>query len=166
MNLCPFAKREVVNNRLALVVSEATSEQDLLEDLEAELLRVLQNQAIETSLLIHPLVLTHFFDYNQFLFLVDELLISMELDGVIQVASFHPDYQFGGSQVDDPDNYTNRSPYPMLHLIRESSLERAIDSHPDVAGIPQRNIELMQAMGSQKIKLLLQACFETSRHTD
>jgi hypothetical protein len=160
LNLCPFAKRELVKQRIRFSVSDAESEEDLLQELHHELELLNRDDTIETTLLIHPRVLTDFYDYNQFLDLADDLLIQMQLEGSFQIASFHPLYQFGGTEPDDVENYTNRSPYPILHLIREDSLEKAINSHPDPDGIPQRNIDLMQDMGAEKIRALLQSCFD------
>jgi len=160
LNLCPFAKRELVKERIRFTVSDAESEEHLLHDLQHELELLSQDDTIETTLLIHPRVLTDFYDYNQFLNLADDLLAQMQLEGRFQIASFHPHYQFGGTQPEDVENYTNRSPYPMLHLLREDSLEKAIESHPDSDQIPQRNIDLMQDMGTEKIRALLQSCFD------
>lgn len=160
LNLCPFAKRELVNDRVRFSVSEAETEEQLLVDLQAELELLNNEEAVETTLLIHPGVLQDFFDYNQFLSYVDSLLVQMKLEGVYQVASFHPDYQFSGTRPADVENYTNRSPYPMLHLIREDSLERAIASYPDPDRIPERNIELLESLGRDKMKALLKACYD------
>ena len=160
LNLCPFARRELVNGRVRFSVSEAETEEQLLADLQAELGLLNNDEAVETTLLIHLGVLQDFFDYNQFLSYVDRLLMQMELEGVYQVASFHPDYQFSGTRPDDVENYTNRSPYPMLHLIREDSLERAIASYPDPDRIPERNIELLESLGRDKVQALLQACYD------
>jgi len=160
LNLCPFAKRELVKNRVRFVVTKATSEGPLLVALEDEL-ELLSNEAsVETTLLIHPGVLQNFYAYNQFLNSADALLQQMKLESVYQIASFHPDYQFAGTEQDDVENYTNRSPYPMLHLIREESLERAIAGYPDVDKIPARNTELMNTLGEDKLQQLLQACFD------
>jgi hypothetical protein len=160
LNLCPFAKRELVKNRVRFVVTKATSEGPLLAALEEEL-ELLSNEAsVETTLLIHPDVLQDFYAYNQFLNSADALLQQMKLEGVYQIASFHPDYQFAGTEQDDVENYTNRSPYPMLHLIREESLERAIASYPDVDNIPEQNRKLMESLGEIKMKELLGACLE------
>ena len=160
LNLCPVAKRELVKNRVRFVVTEATKEAQLLATLEDEL-ELLSNEAsVETTLLIHPGVLQDFYAYNQFLNSADALLQQMKLEGVYQIASFHPDYQFGGTEQDDVENYTNRSPYPMLHLIREESIERAIASYPDVDNIPEQNRKLMESLGKIKMKELLEACFE------
>jgi hypothetical protein len=158
LNLCPFAKRELVAARVRFVATDASTQEQLLTALYAELALLNADDSIETSLLVHPEVLTDFLDYNDFLDLVDMLIEDMGLDGVIQIASFHPDYQFGGTQIDDAENYTNRAPYPLLHLLREASLERAIESHPDVAAIPERNIALMNSMGTDKLKSLLKDC--------
>ena len=158
LNLCPFAKRELVKNRVRFVATEATNEEQLLTALYAELELLNADDSVETTLLVHPHVLTDFMDYNDFLDLADALIEDMDLAGVIQIASFHPDYQFGGTLFDDAENYTNRAPYPLLHLLREASLERAIESHPDVSAIPERNIALMNSMGEQKLQALLKAC--------
>lgn len=160
LNLCPFAKRELVKNRVRFVVTEATTEEQLLMALEAELELLNSDPSVETTLLIHPKVLQDFYDYNQFLSYADGLLVQMKLEGVYQIASFHPNYQFGGTDADDVENYTNRSPYPVLHLIREESLERAIDDFPDADQIPARNIELMNSLGIDHLQALLQACFD------
>lgn len=160
LNLCPFAKREVLAGKVRFTVSEEKTEEQLLIDLQAELDLLEHEPDIETTLLIVPEVLQNFYDFNQFLDDVDGLLVEMSLDGVYQVASFHPDYQFGGTEPDDVENYTNRSPYPILHLIREESLERAVASHPNPAGIPERNIALMDSQGPEKMQALLRACFQ------
>lgn len=150
-NLCPFAKREWVSDRVRLVVSEARTEEELLLALQGELLRLGEDPSIETTLLIHPQVLARFDDYNQFLDLADGLLQAMELEGIFQVASFHPVYQFAGTEPEDAENYTNRSPYPLLHILREESLERVIASYPDVAEIPVRNIALLESVGAEAL---------------
>ncbi len=159
LNLCPFAKREWVKNRVRCSVTEAATEEQLLVDLQAELELLNRDDAIETTLLIHPRVLKEFYDYNQFLNYADSLLAQMRLNGVYQIASFHPDYQFRGTEPGDVENYTNRSPYPLLHLIREESLERAISNYPGSDQIPERNIELLNSLGRDKMRALLQACF-------
>jgi hypothetical protein len=154
LNLCPFAKRELSNDRVRFVATDATSEVQLLQALEAELEHLADDAATETTLLIHPHVLADFADYNQFLELADGLLVQMDLDGVFQIASFHPDYQFADTEVDAAENYTNRSPYPILHLLREESLSRAIEHTADIDQIPLRNIRKMNELGAQKLKLL------------
>ena len=161
LNLCPFAKRELDKDRVRFVVSNAISEQGLLVDIEAELDLLEKDASIETTLLIHPQVLETFHEYNQFLNYAEGLLQQMELDGVYQIASFHPDYQFGGTEPDDAENYTNRSPYPALHLLREESLDRVLESTEFAEQIPIRNIELMNTMGSAELNALLKECFQT-----
>jgi hypothetical protein len=158
LNLCPFAKRELAKDRVRFVVTPAATEEDLLQALHDELQLLEQNPAIETTLLIHPQVLQAFRDYNQFLSAADSLLAGMELDGIVQIASFHPDYQFGGTAPDAAENYTNRAPYPLLHLLREDSLGRVIAETLDVAEIPVRNVALMNKMGREKLQQLLQSC--------
>jgi len=159
-NLCPFAKRELMKERVRFVVSKATDEATLLDELAHELALLNVYEAVETTLLIHPQVLQDFYQYNDFLEAADELLVDMDLEGVYQVASFHPDYQFGGTEPDDVENYTNRSPYPMLHLLREDSLSQAIDNYPEVDLIPERNIECMNEQGLEKMQSLLAACLK------
>lgn len=157
LDLCPFAQRELLAERVRFVVSEATSERDLLMHARDELALLEENDTTETTLLIHPLVLTDFMAYNQFLDAVDAMLVDLDLEGVYQFASFHPDYQFAGTTPDDPENYTNRSPWPILHILREDSLEAAIAHYPDVAGIPDRNVARMHAMGTDALERLMQA---------
>ncbi|MEH6649211.1 MAG: DUF1415 domain-containing protein [Motiliproteus sp.] len=158
MNLCPFAKRELVKERVRFLVSPATDEAQLLAILTVELERLNRDPAIETTLLIHPQALTDFYDFNQFLNQADDLLIEMGMEGIFQIASFHPDYQFGGTEPDDAENYTNRSPFPVLHLLREASLERAIANYPDVDKIPDHNIALMESLGTDKLKAIMHSC--------
>ena len=158
-NLCPFAKRELVRERVRFVVSRAQDEEQLLVDLENELTLLGADEGIETTLLITPQVLQDFFDFNQFLGRADQRVAQLKLKGVFQIASFHPDYQFGGTEPDDAENYTNKSPYPVLHLLREASLDRAIENYPDAESIPERNIEQLELMGSDQLRRLLEDCF-------
>jgi len=158
MNLCPFAKPELTRNRVRFVVSTANSEELLLTALHAELELLNNDQSIETTLLIHPGVLREFDQYNQFLNYAEALIIQMALEGIYQIASFHPDYQFENTDPTAAENYTNRSPYPMLHLLREESLETAIASYPEVEQIPGRNIELMQRLGKTELRKIRRAC--------
>ena len=160
MNLCPFAKRELVKNRVRFVTTAATTAEQLLQVLQTELELLNADPSVETTLLIHPAVLQDFYDFNDFLGFADSLLLDMELEGIYQVASFHPDYQFGGTRPGDAENYTNRAPYPVLHLLREESLERVIADYPDVDDIPERNIELMNSLGQDKLQALLKSCLK------
>ncbi len=152
LNLCPFARKELVSNRIRFVVSEADSEEGLLMDLQTELRFLDEHPDTETTLLVHPGMLADFGDYNDFLSAADGLLELLELEGVYQVASFHPDYRFAGTGPEDAENYTNRSPFPMLHLLRESSVARAVDGHPDPDAIPERNIALMEELGADEMR--------------
>lgn len=158
LNLCPFAKAVHVKNQIRYRVSEATTPEALLEDLVAELciLRDADPDVTDTTLLVHPAVLTDFMDFNDFLDVVDAAVEELELDGILQVASFHPDYQFDGTEPDDIENYSNRSPYPTLHLIRESSLEQAVAAIPDAADIYETNIQTLRKLGHEGWKKLWQ----------
>ena len=149
LNLCPFAKAVVVKDQVRFVVSAAKDVQGLAADLAAELQRLAaaDPETLDTTLLMHPQVLQDFDDYNDFLDVADALLEELGLDGELQIASFHPDYRFADSQADDIDNCTNRSPYPTLHLLREASIERAVDSFPDAADIYERNIDTLRQLG-------------------
>lgn len=158
LNLCPFAKRELIKDRIRFSVSSAETEEQLLADLAKECEVLNRDESVETSLLIHPKVLSDFYEYNQFLDYAEGLLEKMDLVGVYQIASFHPNYQFGGTAPDDVENYTNRSPYPILHLLREESLRQAITNYPESLTIPDENIELMKCMGNEKLQCLLQSC--------
>ena len=149
LNLCPFANAAHTGGRIRWAVSDARGERALRDDLVSELqsLVAAAETTVETTLLIHPQVLHDFGDYNDFLDIADEALAELALTDIIQVASFHPDYQFGGTHPDDIENCTNRSPYPMLHLLRQSSVSRAVSSMPDTNRIFERNIETMQKLG-------------------
>lgn len=149
LNLCPFAKAAETKQLIRYVVSDATDAEGLLRALieELEHMRDADPKALETTLLIHPQVLGDFLDYNDFLDVADAALAELDLEGEIQVASFHPQYQFEGTEPDDIENFTNRSPYPTLHLLRESSIEQAVKAFPDAASIYEANIETMERLG-------------------
>lgn len=148
LNLCPFARNVHHGRRIEWVVSDAATEQALAVDLMQAMRRLAGTppEAIETTLLIHPQALLDFGAYNDFLDVADAMLAELELDGVLQVASFHPRYCFEGSD-EDVANCSNRSPYPMLHLLREASVERAVAAFPDAARIYDRNIRTLRALG-------------------
>lgn len=148
LNLCPFAARPARAGRVRVVVSESREELDLLAELQLELAKLDDTPAaeIETTLIAVPHMLADFAEYNDFFDQVDGLLDQFEWSGLYQVASFHPDYQFEGTRPDDAENLTNRAPYPLLHLLREDSVEAAIASHPDVDGIPDANIRKLREM--------------------
>ena len=149
LNLCPFAKAVHVKKQIRYVVSNATTSEELLEELmgELEVLAEIPSAQTDTTLLIHPYVLGDFPDYNDFLGVVDDALEDMELDGILQVASMHPQYQFADTQAQDIENYTNRSPYPTLHLLREASIVRAVAAFPEAEQIFDKNIETLRNLG-------------------
>ncbi|MEO7622296.1 MAG: DUF1415 domain-containing protein [Gallionella sp.] len=156
LNLCPFAKAVHVKKQVRYVVSLAATPEALLEDLMNEL-RTLQNadpKVIDTTLLIHPNVLREFLDFNDFLDTVDIAVAEPEFNDEFQVASLHPHYQFAGTAPDDIENYTNRSPYPTLHLLREASVDQAVDTFPDADQIVDKNVETMKKLGYEGWKLL------------
>ena len=157
LNLCPFAKSVYVRSQVRIKVSDAESVDDLREELGEEMLRLRDTPAdeIDTTLLVHPGVLHDFLDYNDFLDDADGLLEALALDGVIQVASFHPDYQFAGTDFDDAGNNTNRAPWPVLHLLREESLDRAVEAYPEPDAIIERNIATMEKLGNAGYRALL-----------
>ena len=149
LNLCPFAKAVYVKNQVRYVVSRAPHLDGFLEDLDRELdfLAAADPAEVDTTLLIHPTLLTDFLDFNDFLQLAEAAVDEHKLDGVIQIASFHPRFQFEGTEPDDLGNYTNRAPFPTLHLLREASIERAVAAFPEAETIYQRNIETLEALG-------------------
>ncbi|MDY0977050.1 DUF1415 domain-containing protein [Massilia sp. CFBP9012] len=151
LNLCPFAKSVHVKEQVRYVVSNATTPEQLLETLMDELQRLSDTspEQIDTTLLIHPFVLNDFEDYNEFLDVADVAVEDMQLDGELQVASFHPDYQFADSDANDIANYTNRAPYPILHLLREDSIARAVDAFPEAEEIFEKNIATMEKLGHE-----------------
>jgi hypothetical protein len=156
LNLCPFAKAVHVKKQIHYVVSTAATPEALLEELMSEL-RALQDadpEKIDTTLLIHPYVLTDFLDFNDFLDTVDIAVAEPEFNDEFQIASLHPQYQFAGTAPDDIENYTNRSPYPTLHLLREESVDRAVDAFPDADKIVDTNVETMKKLGREGWKRL------------
>lgn len=160
LNLCPFAGRELEAGRVRYRVTSCDTELALLQALEEEIQCLRGDSTIATSLLIHPRVLQDFADYNQFLDLAEGLLESCDAVGELQIASFHPQYRFAGSDESDPGNYSNRSPYPMLHLLREADVERAIAGHPDIDAIPRHNVAHLERLGRKHLVRLLAACRE------
>jgi hypothetical protein len=151
LNLCPFAKSVHVKKQIRYVVSQAETPEELQQELVRELehLAEANPETLDTTLFIHPWVLTDFYDFNDFLDVADQTVIDLELDGILQIANLHPDYQFADSEPNDIENYTNRSPYPTLHLLREESIDRAVDAFPDAASIYERNMETMRKLGRE-----------------
>jgi uncharacterized protein len=156
LNLCPFAKAVHVNDRIRYVVSEATEPEALLKDLARELLALnrADPEEVDTTLVIHPNVLTDFLDFNDFLDAADALVDELKLDGILQIADFHPNYQFDGSGPEDIANYSNRSPYPTLHILREDSITRAVEAMPDTAAIFEGNLDTLERLGLEGWKAL------------
>jgi uncharacterized protein len=157
LNLCPFAKAVHTKGQIRWVESAARDAEALLRDLVHELrhLAAADAEQIDTTLLIHPQVLNDFLDFNDFLDVADAALAELGLEGVLQVASFHPHYQFAGTEEDDAGNLSNRSPYPTLHLLREDSVERAVAAFPEAESIYERNIETLQRLGLKGWRKLL-----------
>jgi uncharacterized protein len=149
LNLCPFAKAVYVKDQIRYAVSEARTFEDVLADLETELKHLADTdpEKTDTTLLIVPHTLTDFGDYNDALHFADTLLKQLRLEGELQIASFHPDYQFDDAAPDDIENFTNRAPYPIFHLLREASIERAVDAFPDAADIYERNMATLRRLG-------------------
>ncbi|MGJ0489911.1 DUF1415 domain-containing protein [Methylobacter sp.] len=162
-NICPFAKRERERGSIYFTVNRTADIEYFLEHLIQECERLDSDDGIETILLIYPEAFTVFADYLDYLDIAERLLIEQGYEGIYQLASFHPGYCFEGAASDDPANYTNRSPYPMLHLIREESIERAVAAYPHPENIPERNIELTRRLGLAKMQALLSACYQTDQ---
>jgi hypothetical protein len=159
LNLCPFARRVFLADKIRYVVSDAQDEMTLLKDLTTELRALASSPiaSVETTLLIHPRTLGNFLDYNDFLSVGERLVADLGLRGTIQIASFHPDYQFAGTDAAAVENYTNRAPYPMLHLLREESISQAASDPDEQLEIPRRNIETLRGLGREKILEKLKA---------
>ena len=163
-NLCPFAARPFNEGTIKYRTYMGSRWEELLDQLIQELvyLKEAPSDLTETTLLIHPNILSDFEDYLAFLERGEEVIEKMELEGVLQLASFHPDYQFEGVAPDAASNYTNRSPFPMLHIIREDSVEQAVEQHPDADGIPERNIAHLENIGQSNLKERLDAIKRTN----
>lgn len=151
LNLCPFAKSVYVKEQVRYVVSPARTPEELLETLMNELqdLSDADPEKVDTTLIIHPFVLDDFLDFNEFLDVADAAVEDMQFDGELQVASFHPDYQFADTAPEDISNFTNRAPYPILQLLREDSIDRAVESFPEAEAIFEKNIETMEKLGHE-----------------
>ena len=151
LNLCPFAKAPHVKNLVRISVSQARHLDGFLEDLDRELQLLGDTPAdeLETTLLVHPTLFPDFDTFNQMLDIADAAVVDNGLEGIVQIAPFHPDFQFEGTDSDDIGNYTNRSPYPTLHLIREDSIAKAAQAFPDASAIFERNIALLEKMDTK-----------------
>ncbi len=156
LNLCPFAKAAHAAKQIRYVVSHALTAEELLTELMEEMktLAATDRALIETTLLIHPFVLTDFLDYNEFTEVADAALVDLNLEEVLSVACFHPDFQFAGTKAEDITNFTNRSPYPLFQLLREASIELALESSSEASDIAERNIQTLQDLGLEGWKKL------------
>jgi hypothetical protein len=159
LELCPFARAPLEAGRVRVVVTDCDDPRELLTVVDDELGYLMATEAseVETTLIVHPECLTDFRDYNDFLDPADQLLELRGVDGDVQIASFHPDYCFADAEDDDPANFSNRSPHPMLHLLREASVAKAVASHPDIEGIPERNIARLRAVPLAKLRELAES---------
>ncbi|CAM4139261.1 DUF1415 domain-containing protein [Vreelandella rituensis] len=160
LNVCPFAKREVEKESVRLCVVRSKKIEVALEELMMEIQWLDSHKETETTLLIFPTLFRDFHHYLDFVDLAEAMLAEQEYEGIYQLATFHPDYCFAETEPTDVSNYTNRSPYPMLHLLREASLDKAIDAYGDTSAIPDKNIQKMQAMGKASVENLLQSCLK------
>ena len=156
LNLCPFAKAVYVKNQVRLVVSHARHADDLLEELDRELDLLVATPAeeVDTTLLIHPTLFEDFLDFNDFLEVAEGVVDEHGLEGVVQLASFHPKFQFDGTEPDDISNYTNRAPFATLHLLREASIDRAVEAFPQAEAIFEENIKTLENLGHEGWKAL------------
>ncbi|MDK2123449.1 DUF1415 domain-containing protein [Parachitinimonas caeni] len=151
LNLCPFAKSVYIKNQVRFVVSRAIHLDALLEELDRELDLLAETDPadVDTTLLIHPWVFQDFMDFNDLLEITDQVLLEHQLEGELQIAAFHPEFQFADTEPDDVGNYSNRAPYPTLHLLREASIDRAVAAFPEAEAIYLRNIETLQKLGHE-----------------
>lgn len=158
LNFCPFANRELINQRIRFATDESSQIEAALQRLAIELEFLQQHSDCETSLLIFSHGFSEFDDFLDLIDIANQLIEELNYQGIFQLAHFHPDYCFEGETADDAANFTNRSPFPTLHLLREQSLQQAIDSHPDTSSIPETNIKLARAQGFDKMQALLNHC--------
>ncbi|MGR2802535.1 DUF1415 domain-containing protein [Vibrio harveyi] len=161
LNLCPFAAKPQRNKQIKIFVSEASQEEALLEDILLQLIELsnTEPEKLETTLVVVPKMLQDFWDYNFFIDWVEGLIKQQDWEGIFQVATFHPDYCFGGAEPEDDENLTNRSPYPVFHLIREESMEKVLKHYPDPESIPDTNIARVSALSEEERKKLFPYLF-------
>ncbi|TOM86204.1 DUF1415 domain-containing protein [Vibrio parahaemolyticus] len=161
LNLCPFAAKPQRNKQIKIFVSEATQEEALLEDILLQLIELstTEPEKLETTLVVVPNMLQDFWDYNFCIDWVEGLIKQQDWEGIFQVATFHPDYCFGGAAPEDDENLTNRSPYPIFHLIREESMEKVLKHYPDPESIPDTNIARVSALSEEERKNLFPYLF-------
>ncbi|HDM8143214.1 TPA: DUF1415 family protein [Vibrio harveyi] len=161
LNLCPFAAKPQRNKQIKIFVSEASQEEALLEDILLQLIELsnTEPEKLETTLVVVPNMLQDFWDYNFFIDWVEGLIKQQDWEGIFQVATFHPDYCFGGAEPEDDENLTNRSPYPVFHLIREESMEKVLKHYPDPESIPDTNIARVSTLSEEERKKLFPYLF-------
>lgn len=161
LNLCPFAAKPQRNKQIKIFVSEESQEEALLEDILLQLIELsnTEPEKLETTLVVVPNMLDDFWDYNLFIDWVEGLIKQQDWEGIFQVATFHPDYCFGGAEPEDDENLTNRSPYPIFHLIREESMEKVLKHYPDPESIPDTNIARVSALSEEERKTLFPYLF-------
>lgn len=161
LNLCPFAAKPQRNKQIKIFVSEASQEEALLEDILLQLIELsnTEPEKLETTLVVVPNMLQDFWDYNFFIDWVEGLIKQQDWEGIFQVATFHPDYCFGGAEPEDDENLTNRSPYPVFHLIREESMEKVLKHYPDPESIPDTNIARVSALSEEERQKLFPYLF-------
>ncbi|EKP4404443.1 DUF1415 domain-containing protein [Vibrio parahaemolyticus] len=161
LNLCPFAAKPQRNKQIKIFVSKATQEEALLEDILLQLIELstTEPEKLETTLVVVPNMLQDFWDYNFCIDWVEGLIKQQDWEGIFQVATFHPDYCFGGAAPEDDENLTNRSPYPIFHLIREESMEKVLKHYPDPESIPDTNIARVSALSEEERKKLFPYLF-------
>ena len=158
LNLCPFAHSVHKENRIDYIVSSSRFEEQLLEHLQASMQELIDtpSDVIDTALFIMPNAFEDFLDYNDALDWVDQIIEHNQWQGILQIASFHPRYQFEDTEIDDQENYTNRAPYPIFHILREESLENALANYPEPENIPSKNIQQLNTMDKAQLKALIQ----------
>lgn len=166
LDLCPFAAKPFNRNSIRFSICRTADTPDGLQHLLEECRLLDSDSRISTTLLIYPRSLFEFDDYLDFVALAEALMTEQGYDGIYQLASFHPDYCFADSGSDDPANYTNRSPYPILHLLRENSITAAVEGHPNPGTIPERNISLARSLGKAHLQTLLTSCVNAKNSGD
>lgn len=161
LNLCPFAAREVKRESILYSILRDADEEAVMHAMMQVMEQMDHSEDVETALIILPDAFGDFMEYLDLVYLSEELIAEQEYEGIYQVAGFHPEYQFEGTSIDDPANYTNRSPYPMLHIIREESIERVLENVADPDSIPERNVKLLREKGLIYIQALRNACMKS-----
>lgn len=164
LNLCPFAAKPMRNRQIKTFVSHAETEETLLQDILEQLLELesTSSEKIDTTLVVVPNMLSDFYDYNLFIDWVEALLRQQNWQGIFQLATFHPNYCFGGTDPEDAENLTNRSPYPIFHLLREDSMEKVLKHYPDPESIPDKNIERVESLSDSEKQQLFPYLYKSS----